>query len=100
VRSTPLRGAIDAWFVRYNLKPEPAGEFSDSALLKTFGCVGPGLFPAPSGMHADILAQFGARSFGTLSDVHENWYAIAIQWRIPHPAGDAIQADGISFLLE
>jgi LysR family transcriptional activator of nhaA len=51
-------------------------------------------------MHGDILAQFGARSLGTLSDVHENWYAIATQRRIPHPAVEAIQAGGISSLLE
>ena len=100
VRSNPLRGAIDAWFARHNLKPELVGEFSDSALLKTFGRAGLGLFPAPSGMHADILAQFGARALGTLADVRENWYAIVTQRRIQHPAVEAIQASGIASLLE
>ncbi|MBL8478278.1 MAG: LysR family transcriptional regulator [Sterolibacteriaceae bacterium] len=100
VRSNPLRGAIDAWFARHNLKPEVVGEFSDSALLKTFGRAGLGLFPAPSGMHADILAQFGARPLGTLADVREHWYAIVTQRRIQHPAVEAIQAGGIASLLE
>lgn len=100
VRSNPLRGAIDAWFARHNLKPEIVGEFSDSALLKTFGRAGLGLFPAPAGMHADILAQFGARSLGALTDVRENWYAIVTQRKIPHPAVEAIQAGGIASLLE
>jgi LysR family transcriptional activator of nhaA len=100
VRSNPLRGAIDAWFARNNLKPELVGEFSDSALLKTFGRAGLGLFPAPSGMHADILAQFGARSLGALADVRENWYAIVTQRRIQHPAVEAIQSGGIASLLE
>ena len=100
VRSNPLRGAIDAWFARHNLKPEIVGEFSDSALLKTFGRAGLGLFPAPSAMHADIKAQFGARSLGALSDVRENWYAIVTQRRIQHPAVEAIQAGGIASLLE
>jgi LysR family transcriptional activator of nhaA len=100
VRSNPLRGAIDAWFARHNLKPEIVGEFSDSALLKTFGRAGLGLFPAPSGMHADILAQFGARSLGALADVRENWYAIVTQRKIQHPAVEVIQAGGIASLLE
>lgn len=100
LRSNPLRSAIDAWFARHNLKPEIVGEFSDSALLKTFGRAGLGLFPAPSGMHADILAQFGARPLGALSDVRENWYAIVTQRRIQHPAVEAIQSGGIASLLE
>jgi hypothetical protein len=51
-------------------------------------------------MHGDILAQFGARSLGTLADVSENWYAIVTQRRIQHPAVEAIQAGGIASLLE
>ncbi|MBK6637473.1 MAG: LysR family transcriptional regulator [Rhodocyclaceae bacterium] len=99
LRSNPLRGAIDGWFARNNLKPELVGEFSDSALLKTFGRAGLGLFPAPSGMHADILTQFGARSLGALNEVRENWYAIVTQRRIPHPAVEAVEAGGIASLL-
>ena len=99
VRSNPLRGAIDAWFDQHGLKPEIVGEFSDSALLKTFGRAGLGLFPAPSEMHADIQAQFGARSLGTLANVSENWYAIVTRRRIQHPAVAAIQATGIASLM-
>lgn len=99
VRSNPLRGAIDAWFEQHGLKPEVVGEFSDSALLKTFGRAGLGLFPAPSGMHADILAQFGASPLGTLANVSENWYAVVTQRRIQHPAVAAIRATGIASLV-
>ena len=70
------------------------------SLLRFVGRAGLGLFPAPSGMHADILAQFGARPLGTLTDVREHWYAIVTQRRIPHPAVEAIQASGIASLLE
>ena len=56
--------------------------------------------PAPSGMHGDILAQFGARSLDALADVRENGYAMVTQRRIPHPAVEAIQASGIASLLE
>lgn len=99
VRSNPMRGAIDAWFEQHNLEPELVGEFSDSALMKTFGRAGLGLFPAPSGMHADIYAQFGARSLGTLANVSENWYAIVTRRRIQHPAVATIQSTGIASLM-
>jgi LysR family transcriptional activator of nhaA len=93
-RSNPLRGAIDAWFEALDLHPQIIGEFSDSALLKTFGRAGLGLFPAPADMQADILAQFGAKPLGRLDGVRESWYAIAAQRRVQHPAVAAIMAHG------
>lgn len=85
-RSDPLRGVIDAWFEAEDLRPSVIGEFTDSALLKTFGRAGLGLFPAPAPMQADILAQFGARPVGMLRGVSESWYAIASHRRVQHPA--------------
>jgi len=99
-RSNPLRVAIDAWFDQHELVPEIVGEFSDSALLKTFGRAGLGLFPAPSEMHADIAAQFDARPLGTLANVRESWYAIVTRRRIQHPAVAMIQATGIAALMK
>lgn len=93
-RNNPLRNAIDAWFETNGIRPDIAGEFSDSALLKTFGRAGLGLFPAPTAMHADILAQFGAKPLGLLQGVRENWYAISSHKRVPHPAVAIIQAAG------
>jgi LysR family transcriptional activator of nhaA len=93
-RGDPLRGAIDAWFAARDLRPQVVGEFSDSALLKTFGRAGLGLFPAPAGMQDDIAAQFGATPVGTLHGVSESWYAISTQRRLQHPAIGHIQAAG------
>ncbi len=90
----PLRSAIDAWFAARDLRPQVVGEFSDSALLKTFGRAGLGLFPAPTGMQEDIAAQFDAMPVGTLHGVSESWYAISTQRRLPHPAIAHIQAAG------
>ncbi len=93
-RTDPLRSAIDAWLETNEIRPDIVGEFSDSALLKTFGRAGLGLFPAPAAMHADILAQFEAVALGTLHGVHESWYAISTHKRVPHPALAIIQAAG------
>jgi len=91
-RNHPLRADIDAWLQQHELRPEVVGEFSDSALLKTFGRGRYGLFPAPAGMQEEIAAQFDARPVGTLAGVHERWYAIVTRRRIPHPAAAAILA--------
>jgi LysR family transcriptional activator of nhaA len=93
-RGNPLRSAIDAWFAARDLRPLVVGEFTDSALLKTFGRAGLGLFPAPAGMHEDIAAQFSAIPVGTLHGVSESWYAISTHRRIQHPAIALIQAAG------
>lgn len=94
VRGDPLRSAIDAWFAARDLRPLVIGEFTDSALLKTFGRAGLGLFPAPAGMHEDIAAQFSAVSVGTLHGVSESWYAISTHRRVQHPAVALIQTLG------
>jgi len=98
-RNDPLRGAIDAWLETHDVRPVVAGEISDSALLKTFGRAGLGLFPAPAAMAADILAQFNALPLGTLHGVRESWYAISAQRRMQHPAVAALQAAGNQVLF-
>lgn len=93
-RSDPLRNAINLWLEAHDIRPEIVGEFSDSALLKTFGRAGLGLFPAPVTMQADILAQFQAQPLGALQGVSESWYAISTHKRLPHPAVAVIRDAG------
>lgn len=85
-RSDPLRASIDGWFEARDLQPQVVADFTDSALLKTFGRAGLGLFPAPLTMQDDIRVQFGAVPVGELTGVSESWYAIATHRRLQHPA--------------
>ena len=96
----PLRGAIDAWFAARDLRPRVLGEFADSALLKTFGRAGRGLFPAPANMHADLATQFDAAMVGKLTGVNESWYAITAHRRVQHPAIAVVQAAGKARLAD
>lgn len=96
----PLRGAIDAWFAERDIRPLVVGEFADSALMKTFGRAGLGLFPAPASMREDIASQFGAIPIGTLNGVSESWYAISAHRRVAHPAIALIQTSGRFSLLD
>lgn len=93
-RTDPMRATLDVWLEENEIRPDIVGEFSDSALLKTFGRSGLGLFPAPLAMHIDILSQFGAKPLGSLRGVSESWYAISTHKRVPHPAVAIIHAAG------
>lgn len=91
-RGNPVRNALDAWLETRNLQPLVVGEFSDSALMKTFGRAGLGLFPAPANMRDEIAGQYGALPVGAATGVRQSWFAISAQRRMPHPALAAIAA--------
>jgi LysR family transcriptional activator of nhaA len=65
-------------------------EFEDSALLKVFGADGLGLFPAPSVIEREVIAQYGVRLLGRSKEVRERFHAISIERRLKHPAVIAI----------
>ena len=62
------------------------GEFSDSALLKTFGAVGEGLFVAPSVVESDVRRMYDAVIVGREESVRERFYAITVDKRLKHQA--------------
>ncbi|MDF1505112.1 LysR family transcriptional regulator [Roseisolibacter sp. H3M3-2] len=82
----PLRRALDQWFATHGVQPRVEAEFADSALLKTFGQAGGGLFAGPTAIEAEIRRQYGVRVIGRLDEVRETFYAVSAQRRITHPA--------------
>lgn len=89
-RNNAIRGRLDQWFERQNVRPDIVGEFEDSALLKTFGRNGLGLFPAPSALAVDIQEQFHSIQTGDILDISEQFFAISTELKIRHPAVEAI----------
>jgi LysR family transcriptional regulator, transcriptional activator of nhaA len=89
-RNNAIRGRLDQWFEMHSIQPDVVGEFEDSALLKTFGRSGLGLFPAPSALAADVAGQFDAVPVGEISQVREQFFAISAERKIRHPAVEAI----------
>jgi len=79
------RALLDQWFERQGLRPNTVGEFEDSALLKTFGAGGMGVFPAVELVHDDLVATYGVRRVGRCEGVHERFYAIATPRKVQHP---------------
>ena len=83
--NAPVRGRLDQWFERAGVRPRVAGEFDDSALLKTFGASGLGVFPAVALVHDDLVARYGVRRIGACEGVDEHFYAIGTEKKVRHP---------------
>lgn len=83
-RHTAVRGRIDQWLIKHNLRPRIAGEFEDSALLKTFGASGMGVFPAASLVNDDLIHRYGVLKLGDCAGVEEYFFAITSEKKIQH----------------
>ena len=80
-----LRARLEPWFERESVRPQIAGEFEDSSLLKTFGASGMGVFPAVEVVHDDLLERYGVKRIGRSEGVEEHFYAIGTEKKVLHP---------------
>lgn len=84
------RLALERWFDAKGLRPVVAGDFEDSALLKTFGAEGEGFFAAPSPLADDLARAYGVHPVGSADGLQERVYAVSAERRLVHPAVLAI----------
>ena len=82
---SPVRERLDLWFEQRAMRPHIAGEFADSALLKTFGASGMGIFPAAEWAHDDLLAHYAVQRLGPCEGVTERFFAIGTEKKVQHP---------------
>lgn len=80
-----VRARLDHWFEQRAIRPRIVGEFEDSALLKTFGASGMGLFPAAEWVHEDLLAHYAVQRVGPCEGVTEHFFAIGTERKVHHP---------------
>ena len=80
-----VRARLDHWFERHAIQPRVVGEFDDSALLKTFGASGMGVFPAAEIVHDDLITRYGVKRVGGCDDIEENFFAIGTEKKVLHP---------------
>ena len=82
---TAVRVRLDHWFEQRGLRPRIVGEFEDSALLKTFGASGMGVFPTAEWVHDDLLAHYAVERLGSCDGVFEHFFAIGTEKKVQHP---------------
>ncbi len=85
-----LRRALDQWFETRGIRAHVVASVQDSALLKTFGQAGVGVFPAPTAVEAEVCRQYEVRVVGRTEEVRERFYAISVERKLKHPAVIAI----------
>ena len=92
IEGSSLRQSLDHWLEGMGIRPQVVGEFKDSALMKTFGSAGAGLFVAASAIEAEVRTHYGVRAVGRIEYVKESFYAISVERRLKHPAVVALCA--------
>lgn len=85
-----LRRSLDRWFVDYGIRPNVVAEIEDSALLKSFGQAGAGVFAIASAVEAEIQRKYGVEVIGRTNEIRERFLAISVERRIRHPAVVAV----------
>ena len=82
---TAVRARLDHWFEQSAIRPRIVGEFEDSALLKTFGASGMGVFPVAEWVHDDLVAHYPVQRLGLCEGVSEHFFAIGTEKKVQHP---------------
>ena len=90
IEGLTLRRSLDHWMDRHRIHPKVVAEFEDSALMKVFGGDGAGVFPAPTAVESEVLAQHRVHLLGRADDVRERFYAISVERRLKNPAAVAV----------
>jgi LysR family transcriptional activator of nhaA len=81
-----LRRSLEQWFDTIGVRPRLCGEFRDSALMKTFGQAGAGVFTAPTAIEKEIRLHYRVDVLGRTTAVTETFYAISVERKLKHPA--------------
>ncbi len=85
--NTPaLRSQLEEWFDAQDVAPLIVGEFDDSALLKSFGQAGVGVFTGPMALEVEICQMYRVQTLGQVPSVQERFYAISPERKLKHPA--------------
>ena len=66
--------------------PKIVAEFDDSALMKSFGLAGYGIFTGPTIIEQSIVSQYQIAIVGRTEEIRERYYAISPERRLKHPA--------------
>ena len=82
---TAVRARLDLWLEQQGVRPNIVGEFEDSALLKTFGASGMGVFPAATLAHDQLTERDGLTCIGPCNGVEEQFFAIGTEKKVQHP---------------
>ncbi len=85
-KKSVIHQRLSSWFHTHNIAPNIVAEFDDSALMKSFGQSGYGVFTGPTLIEKHIVSQYNVRVIGRTEELKEQYYAISPERRLKHPA--------------
>ncbi|MBL4818347.1 MAG: transcriptional activator NhaR [Deltaproteobacteria bacterium] len=85
-KNTAVRQRLSSWLEKHNIIPNIVAEFDDSALMKSFGQEGYGIFTAPTLIEKTIVSQYHVKIIGRTDEVKEHYYVISPERKLKHPA--------------
>ena len=74
-KESPVARAIYYWLQEQDIEMTIAGHVDDSALMKSLGEQGFGIFPAPILVKAEVERHYGVNYIGTIDNVYQHYYA-------------------------
>jgi LysR family transcriptional activator of nhaA len=80
-----LRPLLDRWCEHWGVRPRVVAEFDDSALMKTFGAGGMGVFPATTLIEEELVQRYQVQRVGDCEGVEEQFFAIGTEKKVQHP---------------
>jgi LysR family transcriptional activator of nhaA len=94
-----LRAPVLRWLEKNGIGPRIVGEFDDSALMKSFGQAGAGIFPAPAVISKEVTNRYQVELLGQTEVIRNRFFAITVERHVRHPAVQAVSAAAHSALF-
>lgn len=89
-RQYAVRQLFDNWLVEHDVVPDIKGQFDDSALTKSFGHAGLGVFFMPTIVEEEVCETFSVQVIGRTDEIKQRFYAISAERKVTHPAISAV----------
>ena len=85
-KKSAVRQRLMVWLDKVGVTPKVIAEFDDSALMKSFGQEGYGVFTAPTIIEKYIVSQYNVEIIGRAEECIDRYYIISPERKIKHPA--------------
>lgn len=85
-KKSAVRQRLIDWLGTVDVIPKIIAEFDDSALMKSFGQEGYGVFSAPTIIEKYIISQYNVEVIGRAEECIDRYYIISPERKIKHPA--------------
>ena len=81
-KKSAMRARLSSWLEKHNIAPNVVAEFDDSALMKSFGQTGFGVFSSPTLIEEYVADKYGVKILGRTDEFKEPYYIISPERRL------------------